>query len=127
MQDIVSWFDLGGSIAGILTSVVAVMAYGVFRFERYKKRRALERFLEQEKPEKRGPHDPGRRTLLHVSVEVGMTEAEVLDAAFRSKKIKRFLRHDKGTGLANGIFLEFVRSSQAAGPNHANSKGSDNA
>jgi hypothetical protein len=81
--------DAVAAVASIITALVAVMAYGRYQLDRWQKRLRLERFLA--KPVHWGGMQPRTepRPLLELSAELGMTEAELLDAAFRSRVIKR--------------------------------------
>ncbi|WP_018240322.1 hypothetical protein [Ensifer sp. BR816] len=78
------------NVAAILTALVAVVAYGHFLWERRQKRRRLESHLRDE----RHVGYTGERSLLHLTAHLGMSEAEVVDAAFRSKVIRRRVSAD---------------------------------
>ncbi len=49
----------------------------------------------------------GQRSLLHLMANVGMTEAELIQASFRSKHIKRKIAPDNKTGRADALLLEW--------------------
>ncbi len=89
--------------AAILTAGVAVWAYGRYLYERHQKRLRLEAHL---KAEKKAGHDEGQRTILHLVAQLGMTETEVVDAAFRSKCIRRVVSTDE-KGHASALLLEY--------------------
>ena len=89
--------------ASILTAIVAIWAYGRYLYERHQKRLRLEAHL---KAEKKVGHDEGQRTILHLVAHLGMTETEVVDAAFRSKCIRRVVRTDE-KGHASALLLVF--------------------
>ena len=93
--------------AAILTAVVAVSMSGWYFCQRSRKRRRLEDYL---KAEKETGRDKGQRTVLHLVAELGMTETEVVDAAFRSKCIRRVVIRDK-EGRANRLMLEYAPKS----------------
>jgi hypothetical protein len=95
--------EIASHWAAILTAVVALVAYLQYTGGRLKKRWRLESYL---KPEKASGQDAGQRTLLHLTAELGMTEAEIVDAAFRSKLIRRRVRPDQ-YGLAAALLLEY--------------------
>lgn len=65
------------------------------------------RIEEYLKSEKENAGDKGQRTLLHLKKHTGMTEAQLLEASFRSKNIERKLSKDPDTGLADVLFLEW--------------------
>ncbi len=89
--------------AAILTAIVAVSASGWYFRERRRKRRRLETYL---KAEKNAGRDQGQRTLMHLVAQLGMTETEVVDCAFRSKCIRRVVIVDS-EGRASGLMLEY--------------------
>ena len=91
--------------AAILTAVVAVVAYVWYRWGIHSKRIQLENYL---KAEKTAARDKGQRTILHLMARLGLTEAEVLQASFGSKRIVRRIAADPTTRLADAILLEYV-------------------
>ena len=93
-------------LAAILTAGVAAVAYGSYLYERCQKRRRLESHL---KAEKEGGQDKGQRTVLHLVARLGMTETEVVDAAFRSKCIRRVVKPDT-EGYAETLMFEYYPS-----------------
>lgn len=99
-----SWFSILANIAAILTAVIAAFGYGAYRWDQRKKREKLENYL---KAEKATDKDQGQRSLLHLMANVGMTEAELIQASFRSKQIKRKIAKDDETGRADTLLLEW--------------------
>ncbi len=89
--------------AAILTAVVAGSAYGWYRYERWQKRGRLENYL---RAKKKAGGAKSKRTVLHLGAELGMTKAEVVDAAFRSSCIERRVSVDQ-KGHASKILLEY--------------------
>ena len=89
--------------AAILTAGVAVWAYSRYLYERRQKRLRLEAYL---KAERKAGKDKGQRTVLHLVAQLGMTETEVVDAAFRSKCIRRVVSTDS-KGHAKDLMLEY--------------------
>ena len=77
--------EIAANWAAIITAGVATVAYFRFIGAQRVRRRALETHL---RGEKLSGHDNGRRTLMHLMANLAMTEAEVLHAGFRSKKIE---------------------------------------
>lgn len=71
--------------AAILTAAVAVWAYGQYLWHRRCQTKALEEYL---KAEKNRPDNKGQRTIIHLMARLSMTEAEVVSASFRSKKVR---------------------------------------
>ena len=89
--------------AAILTFAVAVVGYGIYRWERWQKRLRLEKFL---KRELESGAVNNKRTLVALSAELGMTEVEIMDAAFRSSCINRLVSPD-AKGHASKVLLEY--------------------
>lgn len=79
-----SALETAANWAAILTALVASIAYLGFVCSQRRRRDALERHLREEK---QGGQDRGRRTVMHLMANLAMTEAEVLQAGFQSKKI----------------------------------------
>lgn len=76
--------EIAANLAAILTAAIATVAYLRFACAQWLLRRALESYLQQEK---RSGHNSGRRTVMHLMANLAMTEAEVLQAGFQSRKI----------------------------------------
>jgi hypothetical protein len=73
------------SVASIATAIVAVWAYGHYSMSSRSKLRRLEQHLRKER-------DLGGRMtipIVFLVAELGMTESEILDASFRSRRIVR--------------------------------------
>ena len=92
------------NIAAILTAVVAAFGYSAYRWDKCQKRQRLEKYL---KVEKAIGKNRGQRSLLHLMANVGMTEAELIQASFRSKHIDRKIAKDDETGRADALLLEW--------------------
>lgn len=95
--------EILANIAAILTAAIAVWAYGRFVYERRQKRLRLESHL---RDQKRTGTDQGQRTLLHLVANLGMSEIEIIDAAFRSKVVHRRVSLDE-QGRADRLLLEY--------------------
>lgn len=95
--------EIGGDWAAIATAIVAVVAYGRYLHDRREKVRRLEAHLRQEK--EMSP-DQGLRTVLHLMRHLRMTEADILDAAFRSTMVQcRTLQDEQGH--AEALLFEY--------------------
>lgn len=94
-------------ISAIVTAAVALLAYFHFGLRSLRQRWRLEKYLRDEAPGKRGKGDAGARTVLHLIAAIGMTETEILDAAFRSRHVKLSTAADPDTGRASAIFLKY--------------------
>lgn len=104
MNCLASNLGIIANISAILTAVVAVFGYGAYRWDQRTKRKKLERYLQLEKAT---DEDRGQRSLLHLMAKVGMTEAELIQASFRSKHIFRKIAKDDETGRADSMLLEW--------------------
>jgi len=76
--------EIGANIASITTALLAGAAYGLYQWDKYQKRMRLENHLKHGEPGTRGP-----RPVAYLVAELGMTDTEIMDAAFRSKCITR--------------------------------------
>lgn len=97
------WLSLAANISAIATALVAGVTACWFWRDALLKRQKLERYLEAEKAK---GVDRGQRSILHLMTALGLTESEVLQASFRSSKIKRRIKSD-GDGLAAHMLLEY--------------------
>lgn len=100
------------NLASIATALVAVAAYGNFLLRRWRKRWALEKYLlvirNATKSPSRSRTDRGQRTILHLMSALRMTEAEILDVAFSSKRIVTLTGVDPLTARADCLLLQHV-------------------
>ncbi|MDW9451712.1 hypothetical protein GOA58_29455 [Sinorhizobium meliloti] len=101
-MDYAALLGVFGNLAAILTGLVAVTAYGHFLWERRQKRLRLEDHLRDEA----GLAYSSQRTLLDLIAAPGMSEAEIIEAAARSKVIRRGVSADDG-GQPIRIVLEY--------------------
>lgn len=99
-----SFFGIAANISAILTAIVAVFGYSVYRWDQCQKRIKLEQYL---KDQKNANVDKGQRSLLHLMAKLGLTEAELLQSSFRSKNIHRRVAADDKTGRAEALLLEW--------------------
>lgn len=99
----INFLEITAHIAAIATAVVAVWAWGWYQFDRFRKRQRLEKHLQQEKAL---GNDQGQRTLLNLVAILGMSESEIMDAAFRSSVVaRRVLVNEQGH--ADKLLLEY--------------------
>lgn len=89
------WMD---HVASIATAAVAVVAYGQYLWRRWANRRALEAYLASVAGTKAYGADKGTRSLLHLVAKLRLTEQEIFQAAFTSKKIDSSRSIDPETG-----------------------------
>jgi len=94
--------------AAILTAAVAAAAYGGYVLDRWHKQKRLEEYLREQK---QAGKDRGQRTVLHLIARLGMTETQILDAAFRSRHVQRVIGTDS-QGRADVLFLEYANGAR---------------
>lgn len=78
------WLGAAANVASIATAVIAAWAGITYLHRRRQKRLRLENYLRSETAD-----NDGLRGLTHLAAELGMTEAEIVDLAFRSRHIER--------------------------------------
>lgn len=100
------FLECGANIASITTAVIAGIAYGRYSLDKREKRLRLENYLKQEKVTRK---DQGQRSVMHLVAELGMTETEIIDAAFKSQHIVRKVTADM-IGAASKLLLEYSES-----------------
>ncbi len=96
--------DIAANWAAILTAIIASIAYWRYFYAQCSQRRALEKYL---RDEKESGMDNGQRTVMHLVARLSMTEAEVFESAFRSKKIGPVISQDE-KGRADRILFEYI-------------------
>jgi hypothetical protein len=99
------------NIAAVVTASVALFAYLTYRFQQRSRRIRLEQHLQEEK--ERG-WDQGQRTVTHLMAHLGMTEAEVLHAAFQSRMVRRATVIDD-QGRADAMLFEYDSDDELLG------------
>lgn len=95
--------------ASIATAVVAIwiwFKFVVFRF--FRQRRLVKYLKEQRALDKRmAMGKTGKRSVHHLMANLSMTQDEVFDAAFRSKRVKPFPSESPSNGRADGVLFQF--------------------
>lgn len=112
MCELHTWAD----IAAILTFVGAALAYGRYEVAAILKRRKLEDYLRtekirvQEEDKNKPPADrrEGKFSIVHIMKDVGLTEDEIIQASFRSRKIRRFVTKKPPTNIADDLLFQYV-------------------
>lgn len=97
-------FAIAADWAAIITAMLTALAYGQFIYHRHSQMQAFEKHLRSEKAAQK---DKGQRTALHLAAHLSMTEAEVLGAAFRSKKVAPVVRPNDD-GQATTLLFHYV-------------------
>lgn len=101
-----NWLSVASDVATVVLAIGAAGAYGWYQIEAVIKRRALEAFLKDQLG-KRSKDDDGSRSVLFLASKLRLTEDEVIEAGFRSKKIKPVPGFDKETGRADAILFMY--------------------
>lgn len=96
-----AWLEPAANVAAIITAIVATLAYCRFLYERSQKRQRLETYLKNDAYR-------GGRSLLDLAATLGMTEIEIMDAAFRSRCIRRTVTAEL-YGAPSKMLLEYDR------------------
>lgn len=95
--------DIASDLATILTAVIAAGAWFQFQWERHQRRTRLERHLRRARDPNGNP-----ATVAELVVDLGMGENDILDAAFRSKRIRRCHRVEGASGRTVAVELEYA-------------------
>ena len=97
-------------VCTILTLIAGVSAWCNYRYAVRRKRIILEEYLELEKGRalKGQPDSYAKRSVKHLTAKLGLTEGEILQASFSSRKIARTTQANPSTGLAGELLLEYV-------------------
>jgi hypothetical protein len=99
------WADLTSIATFALAApgvAVGLWGYARFRLDRRQKRLKLENYLKGEI----GKYDFGRRSILKIVSEIGLTKDEIIQSSFRSKHIARYPFHDE-KGLTTSILFQY--------------------
>lgn len=103
-MDLIAGIELTSHVAAIATAILAAWAWLVFVRAGWKRRQKLEEHLRAEKV---AGLDQGQRTVLSLMADLGMTETQVLDAAFSSKNVRRRVQTD-AENKARTLLLEYT-------------------
>ena len=101
------YLEIAAHLSAIATFLIAAGGYIYYRWDFYRKRVKLEKHLKEAKntasDEKTGKK--GQHTFIHLMKEAGLTEAEILQASFKSKHIERLSIKDPNSGRAIGLLF----------------------
>jgi hypothetical protein len=97
------------NFAAVITAAVALIAGTRFLYRAIKRRRALESLLKRVRAhdEEYSVGGKGERTILYLMAHLAMTESQVLDAAFSSRRVKRWLANDPKSGRSNAMYFQY--------------------
>lgn len=105
-----SWeerLEIGANITTILTFAGAAGAWCLYQLGFRKKRKELERCLEEDGKPYKARGEPGEFNFLHIMTNTGLTESEILRASFKNPRISRRERPDSD-GYAKEILFKYV-------------------
>lgn len=101
--------EIAGQLTAIGTFLIATGGYFYYRWEFRNKRIRLEKYLKEARnkasDDERGME--GQHTFFHLMKEVSLTEAEILQASFKSNHIERFNIVDKNSKRAIGLLFGY--------------------
>jgi hypothetical protein len=100
------WLNIASNIATVGLAIVAIGAYGWYQLDLWIRRERLERFLKSQIG-KQSKNDTGRHSVLFLASQLRMTEAEVMEAGFKSKKLKCVPGYDKEHTHTVVIYFEY--------------------
>jgi hypothetical protein len=102
------WLEVVANISSIITAIVAVSAWTYYKWQLRRKRRDLEGHLEkaQHEPLGKSKQIKPQRGLVSISAALGLSQAEILQAAFDSHVIQRRVKTDD-EGFAREVLLEY--------------------
>jgi hypothetical protein len=108
MAALKDYLGIAADIASIATAIVAVWAFGHYKYLLRRKRIDLEEYLKSEKGK---GTDRGQRTLLHLSRALALSQADILQAAFDSENVEPRIETDLD-GKAKRLLLEYKTQPQ---------------
>ncbi len=105
--DLQCWSNIASIITLIITTVATIVGlwgYFSYRFNIYQKQRKLEQYLQGQNKKANGQ---ALRSLLHIVRHVGLTEDEIIQISFKSKRIDRRINTDE-KGFAKSLLFVYV-------------------
>jgi hypothetical protein len=90
------WLSSLANVAAVVTGIVAAAAGLNVLWRRCARRIRLEQYLKEQRSDDTG--DAGIRNIVHLMGNCSMSEAQVLEAAFASRKIKSWVATDDEGG-----------------------------
>lgn len=93
-------------VSGIVVVVGSIYAFSQYWGVRYLRRRRLTQHLRRELL---AGTDRGQRTVVQLMRVLSMTEQQVLDAGFGSRRVRPLVTLDPATGHARAILFQYAR------------------
>jgi len=94
------------NITAILTFVGAVGAWCYYQYGFVRKRKVLEKCLEQDGKPYKKLGDQGAFTVQHITAKTGLNESEILRASFKNRRVNRLERLDE-EGYTKEILFQY--------------------
>lgn len=91
-------------IIALIGSVVGVWGYVRFRCLFHRKTGKLEQYLREQKETK---IDQGKRSVIRIIRDVGLTQDEIIQISFVSKKIHRWVTVDPASSIAKDLLFSY--------------------
>jgi len=115
-QDCLSFL---ANMAAVATGIVAVVAGCNVLWRRRERRIRLEKYLEKERSDDEQLGHYGIRNIVHLMGNCSMSQAQVLEAAFASRKIRSWVAKDGEDGPDAVLMFQFSDKAwrQRAKPN----------
>jgi hypothetical protein len=112
MSDLHNWADVA-VIATFILAFLGVFGYLSQLWGRLQRRLKLEAYLEGiANTEKLAQHTESeeqtqKHTAIHIMKNVGLTQDEIIQASFASKRIERFVHVNRDTGAADYLLFRY--------------------
>jgi hypothetical protein len=98
--------EIVANITAILTFAGATAAWCYYQYGFIKKRKELERCLEEDGRPYKKTGNQGAFTVQHITARTGLTESEILQASFKNPRVNRVERPD-ADGYTREILFQF--------------------
>lgn len=102
------WAAIGSFILAVAATAYAITEYNLLRLRRIRKKQKLENYLERAFLSKEAGAQ-GMHTILHCICELGLTEEEITNIVFSSKKVKFFKSIDPESNKVTSLVVGDVR------------------
>jgi hypothetical protein len=98
---------IAANVCAILTFLGALIAWLNFKWNFWSKTKRLEDYLRDSGVHAKSKGKVGQFTSLHLIRHVGLTEDEILQASFASKRIERVVSVDPETSKTNQLLFYY--------------------
>ena len=98
-----AYASIVAAIFAASTFLLGIVAGSRVMLRRRSNRLRVERYLKSEREQ---DADKGQRSVLHIATELGLLEAQVIEAAFVSNRVARWTKTDE-LGVATRMLLSY--------------------